>query len=316
MDKISVVIPVYNSEKTINEVVNKVIKAFNEMTKEYAFEIILINDGSKDKSSSICKEICNNETRVKFLNLSKNFGQLCAIMAGFSIVTGDYIVCMDDDLQNPPGEIEKLISTLVNNNYDIVFSKYENKKHSKFRNLGSKLSDLMAESLMDKPKDIYVSSFFIVRRFVIEEIKKYDNPYPYMTGLFFRTTKNVGSVLISHNERKYGRSGYNLKKLIGLVVNGFTNFSIKPLRLSSIIGSVLSAFSFIWMIFLIVQKLISPNINLGWTSIMVAVIFFGGIQLLSIGLLGEYVGRIFMCINKTPQYVIREKYNIKDTNDD
>lgn len=316
MKSISIVIPVYNSDKTIMEVVNRIISAFSLMTKKYAFEVILINDGSKDNSANICKNICYNEKRVKFINLAKNFGQLRAIMAGFSAASGDYIVCMDDDLQNPPEEIEKLVNTLENDDYDIVFSKYEEKKHSKFRNYGSNISDLMAEILMDKPKDIYVSSFFVVKRFIIEEVIKYDNPYPYLTGLFFRTTRNVGSVCISHNKRKYGKSGYNFKRLAALMFNGFTNFSVKPLRISSIIGAFLSGISFIWIIVLIIQKLISPNINLGWTSIMVAVIFFGGIQLLSIGLLGEYVGRIFMCINKTPQYVIREKYNFKDVNDD
>lgn len=311
MKKLSVVIPVYNSEKTIEEVVSRINAAVKTFGKIEKYEIILVNDGSVDNSYAVCKKMSENAKYIKFIQLAKNFGQLRAIMAGFSIATGEYIVCLDDDLQNPPEEISKLIYTLEDGNYDIVFSKYEEKKHSKFRNFGSYLSDLMATKLMDKPKDLYVSSFFIMRRFIVDEIIKYDNPYPYFTGLFFRTTKNVGTVLVKHNLRKVGSSGYTLKKLVGLMVNGFTNFSVKPLRLSTILGLILSGLSFIFAIGIVIRKLMTPSVSVGWTSIMVAIIFFGGIQLLSIGLLGEYIGRIYMCINKTPQYVIREKFNIE-----
>lgn len=315
MEKLSVVIPVYNSEKTIAAIVNRVEAAIRNLKDSYDYEIICVNDGSRDNSANLCRDLSKENSKVKFINLAKNFGQLRALMAGFGVVSGDYIICLDDDGQNPPEEIHKLIDCLKKNDYDVVFSAYEEKQHSKFRNLGSTLSYAMANALIEKPKDIKVSSFFISKKFIIKEIIKYENPYPYLTGLFFRVTKNVGTVLVDHKEREFGSSGYSLKKLVSLLLDGFTNFSIKPLRVSSVLGMTLSMISLFWMLVLIIRKLISPNVSLGWTSIMVTVIFFGGIQLMSVGLLGEYIGRIYLCINKTPQYVIRETCNIEGESD-
>ena len=234
-------------------------------------------------------------------------------MAGFKYATGDYVICLDDDLQNPPEEIEGLISVFEKENYDVLYGVYKNKKHTEFRNMGTKINRYMQQTLINKPKNIYSSSFFIARKYVIKEVLKYNKPYPYLPGLIFRVTQNVGNIYINHNEREVGRSQYTFKKLLSLWLNGFTNFSVKPLRISSIMGICFSLISFIAIIAMIIRKIMSPSIQLGWTSIMVTIIFFGGIQLLTIGLLGEYVGRIFLCINNTPQYVIRESYNIEDS---
>jgi polyisoprenyl-phosphate glycosyltransferase len=255
IEKISVVVPVYNSSKTIEEVLRRIEAVFDRMTEKFNFEIILVDDCSFDNTAEICRKISLQKRYIKFLKLSKNFGQICALMAGFSVVKGDYIISLDDDLQTPPEEMERLIKKLKENNYDIVFADYAEKSHTKFRNLGSHLSDRMAEWLMEKPKDIYVSSFFIAKRFIIDEIIKYDKPYPYLTGLFFRTTKNVGSVIVKHEKRKEGKSGYNIKKLLSLFLDGLTNYSVKPLRISSFLGGIISLVSFIFIIILVVVRL-------------------------------------------------------------
>lgn len=310
MEKISFVIPVYNSEKTIEEVVIRIEK-FLLKIKKYKFEIILVNDDSKDNSLEVCKRICNKKQFVKLINLSKNFGQLKAVMAGYNYVSGDYIVCLDDDLQINPEDTIILLNELHKFNYDVAIGEYKIKKQSLFRRFGSFINESMANYLINKPKNIKMSSFVLAKRFVIDEIIKYDHTYPYIAGLLFRTTRNIGSVLISHNNRQKGTSNYTIKKLLSIWLNGFTSFSIKPLRLSGIIGSSISFMSFILIIILLLKKIISPEIQLGWTSLIAVITFFGGIQLISIGLVGEYIGRIFMCINKTPQFIIKETYNFK-----
>ena len=317
MKKLSIVIPVYNSEKTIEKVVNEIEIAVSKLNSKFELEIILVNDYSKDNSLEVCKNICKHKSFVKLIGFSKNFGQHNALMAGIKIASGDYIISMDDDLQTPPNEMGKLIDELEKNNYDAVFAKYKTQNKSIFRIFGSFINDKMANILVDKPKNITTSSYFIIKKYIANEIIKYDNAYPYIGGLIFRATQNVGNVLIQHKERKIGKSNYTLKKLLQLWFNGFTNFSVKPLRVSSIFGLFLSITGFIYLLIIIIRKIINPGVPAGWTSIIAAIIFFGGVQLLSIGLLGEYIGRVFLSINKKPQYVIKEFYNIdrvKDVN--
>lgn len=310
MKKISVVIPVYNSEKTIEEVVNEIEIAVSKLNSKYDLEIILVNDYSKDNSLQVCKNICKYKSFVKLISFSKNFGQHNALMAGIKIASGDYIISMDDDLQTPPDEMGKLIEELEKNNYDVVFAKYKTENKSIFRIFGSFVNDKMVNILADKPKNITINSYFIMKKYIANEIIKYEHAYPYMGGLIFRVTQNVGNVLIQHRDRQIGKSNYTLKKLLQLWFNGFTNFSVKPLRISSVFGLFFSITGFVYLLIIIIRKIINPGIQAGWTSIMAAIIFFGGIQLLSIGLLGEYIGRVFLSINKKPQYVIKEKYSI------
>lgn len=303
---LSIIIPVFNSENTIRQLIEKLLII---LENKYTFEIIVINDNSIDKSYIICKELAYNDPRIKLISLSKNFGQHHALMAGFKFASGDYILCMDDDLQTQPEEIEKLISKICDKNLDVVYAKYSDKKHSFFRNLGSRINDSMSYHLLNKPKEIAITSFFVARRYIINEILKYENPYPYIGGLILRVTQNIDNVVVEHRERGSGKSNYNFKRLMSLWLNGFTSFSVKPLRISSIFGFILSFVSFIFIFLMIIEKIFMPQIQLGWTSLMVTITFFGGIQLLSIGIVGEYVGRIFICLNKTPQYVIKETIN-------
>ncbi len=311
MKKLSIVIPVYNSEKTIEEVVNEIEIAVSKLNSKFELEIILVNDYSKDNSLEVCKNICKNLPFVKLISFSKNFGQHNALIAGIKVASGDYIISMDDDLQTPPNEMGKLIDELEKNNYDVVFAKYKTENKSIFRIFGSFINNKMANILTEKPKNITTSSYFIIKKYIANEIIKYDNAYPYLGGLIFRVTQNVGNILIQHKDRKTGKSNYTLITLLQLWFNGFTSFSVKPLRISSIFGLFLSITGFIYLLIIIIRKIINPGIPAGWTSIMAVIIFFGGIQLLSIGLLGEYIGRVFLSINKKPQYVIKEKYNFK-----
>jgi len=310
LKKLSIVIPVYNSEKTIEEVVNEIEIAVSKLNSKYDLEIVLVNDYSKDNSLQVCKNICRHKPFVKLISFSKNFGQHNALMAGIKIASGDYIISMDDDLQTPPTEMHKLIDELENNNHDVVFAKYKTENKSIFRVFGSFVNDLMANALAEKPKNITINSYFIMKRYIANEIIKYEHAYPYIIGLIFRVTQNVGNILIEHRDRKIGKTNYTLKKLLQLWFNGFTNFSVKPLRISSVFGLFFSITGFVYLLIIIIKKIINPGIPTGWTSIMAAIIFFGGIQLLSIGLLGEYIGRVFLSINKKPQYVIKEKYSI------
>jgi undecaprenyl-phosphate 4-deoxy-4-formamido-L-arabinose transferase len=310
LKKLSIVIPVYNSEKIIEEVVNEIEIAVSKLNSKYDLEIILVNDYSKDNSLEVCKNICKHKSFVKLISFSKNFGQHNALMAGIKMASGDYIISMDDDLQTPPAEMGKLIDELEKNNYDVVFSKYKTENKPIFRNFGSFINSKMANILMEKPKNITTNSYFIMKKYIAKEIIKYEHAYPYIVGLIFRVTQNVGNVLIEHRDRKIGKSNYTLKKLLQLWFNGFTDFSVKPLRISSIFGLFLSITGFVYLLIIIIRKIINPGIPAGWTSIIAAIIFFGGVQLLSIGLLGEYIGRLFLSINKKPQYVIKEKYSI------
>jgi len=310
LKKLSIVIPVYNSEKTIEEVVNEIEIAVSKLNSKYDLEIMLVNDYSKDNSLEVCKNICKHKSFVKLISFSKNFGQHNALMAGIKIASGDYIISMDDDLQTPPDEMHKLIYELEKNNYDVVFAKYKIENKSFFRVFGSFVNDRMANILAEKPKNVTINSYFIMKKYIANEIIKYGHAYPYIVGLIFRVTQNVGNILIQHRDRKIGKSNYTLKKLLQLWFNGFTSFSVKPLRISSVFGLFFSIIGFVYLLIIIIRKIINPGIPAGWTSIMAAIIFFGGIQLLSIGLLGEYIGRVFLSINKKPQYVIKEKYSI------
>lgn len=305
---LSVIIPVFNAECTIDNVVSLLINELSKIDSIILNEIVLVNDNSKDNTLEVLQRLSSSNKYIKVLNFSKNYGQHNALMAGFNNVTGDYVLCMDDDLQTHPSEVHKIFNHLIENDYDVVYANYQNKKHNGFRNIVSIINQKVEKWLINSPDGINSSSFFICRKFVIAEIVKYRNPYPYISGLIYRVTSNVGCCNVIHFERFSGTSNYNLKKLIKLWLNGFTNFSIKPLRVATLTGIVFSFLSFLLGIIILIQKIVIPSVQLGWTSMMLMVIFFGGIQLMSIGLLGEYIGRIYLSINETPQYVIRDTF--------
>lgn len=310
MKKISFVIPCYRSKDTIGTVVNE-IKETVQLNDHYEYEIILVNDSSPDNVMDVLYELTRNDKRVKVVNLSKNFGQHSAIMSGFSFVTGDIVICLDDDGQTPANEMFKLINELERG-FDIVYANYESKEHSVFRNFGTYVNNVMAELLINKPKNINMTSYFATKRFVIDEVVKYQNAFPYIGGLLFRVSNKISKVTVKHRKRLIGESGYSFKTLFTLWLNGFTAFSVKPLRISSFIGFILAIIGFLYGILVIYNRLTNPDIPLGYSSLISAIIFIGGMIMIMLGLIGEYIGRIYISINKSPQYVIREKINIDE----
>lgn len=300
---ISFVIPCYNSSRMIGNVVDRLQCTMSQAEEEY--EVILVNDSSKDNTFEVICELCKKNKNLIGVNLNENFGQHAALMAGFHQVNGDIVVCLDDDGQTPPEESVKLIEA-VRQGYDAAYARYEVKKHSGFRNFGSRINDLMARILLDKPKDLAVSSYFAAKRFIIDEMIKYENPYPYVIGLLLRTTKNIVNVDINHEERTAGQSGYTFRKLLMLWMNGFTAFSVKPLRIATGTGFFVAAIGFIYGIITIIRKLIGLNYVLGFSGLMSAFLFLGGLNLIMLGLIGEYIGRIYISLNKSPQFIVRE----------
>lgn len=303
--KVSVAIPIYNSESTIGNVVDSLVET---LTSHYSLEIVLVNDASPDHSEDVCFKICEKyPSIVKFYSLAKNVGEHNAVMAALNHTTGDYVVIMDDDFQNPISEVVKLFEYIRNSDYDVVYTYYEKKQHSYFRNLGSRFNDRVANVMLQKPKDLYLSSFKVLSHFLVREIIKYDLPFPYIDGLILRTTSKIGKLKVLHEKRAEGKSGYTLRKLVRLWMNMFINFSILPLRISVIIGFIFAIFGFGLGIYAVIDKLTNPTLPLGYTTIAVMVAIFAGIQLIAIGVVGEYLGRMFLSQNKRPQYCIRKK---------
>lgn len=306
--KLSFVIPCYGSEKTIDSVVYEIKDTIKKIDK-FSYEIILVCDNSPDNVWEVIKQLSIDDNNIKALELSKNFGQHAALMAGYKKCTGDYIVSLDDDGQTPANEISKLINKLEEG-FDVVYAQYAQKKHSLFRNLGSKINDFMVRKLLNKSKNLFISSFFITKKYIINEILNYENSYPYLPGLVLRVTKNIANVNVNHREREVGCSGYTFSKLVGLWLNGFTAFSIKPLRIASAVGTICASCGFLYGLYVIVKKFLDPSIVMGYSSLMAVLLFIGGMLMLMLGLIGEYIGRIYISINNSPQYVIKETINL------
>lgn len=310
MKKISFVIPCYRSEHTLPHVIAEIEQKMKEMS-QYEYDVFLINDCSPDNTLEVVRELCETHENIKGISFAKNFGQHAALMAGLRHSDGDYVVCLDDDGQTPADEVDKLIGKLEEG-YDAVYAKYDHKQHSTFRNLGSKVNELMTRMMLDKPKDLYISSYFAVRRFVVEDMIRYGNSYPYVIGLVLRATKNITNVSVNHREREEGTSGYTLKKLLSLWFNGFTAFSVKPLRIATAIGCGCAGVGFLYGLYTIVKRLINPAVPMGFSALMSATVFFGGMIMILLGMIGEYIGRIYISLNNSPQYVIRERMNIEE----
>jgi len=304
--EVSIIIPVYNGASTIISLVSKLIKEL----VSYDFEIILINDCSNlDNSFEVCNKLATENNKIKFLDLSKNFGEHNAVMAGLNLCNGSCAVIMDDDFQNPPEEVVKLI-TKMDEKFDVVYSKYSIKNHNFLRNLGSKFHNAVASLLIGKPKGLYLSSFKIINRFVINEIIKYTGPHPYIDGLILRVTRNYSTVTVLHNKREDGKSGYTARKLISLWINMLTNFSIMPLRLATYTGFLTGIIAILFSIYIAIEKIMNPNLPIGWATTVIAILFLGSVQLFTIGIIGEFLGRVFLKMNGTPQYIIKTKVNI------
>lgn len=313
--KLSFVIPCYRSANTIETVVNEIRKTvvnrnaaipLTEPSQRFYYEIILVNDSSPDNVWSVIQRLAANDTRIKGICLAKNFGQHCALMAGYAQATGDYVVSLDDDGQTPASETFKLVDKLEEG-YDVVYGYYEHSAQHKFRQFGSWVNKKMAEIIIGQPKTLRTTSFFIMRKFIVDEIVHYPHPFAYISGLVFRTTKNLGNVQVQHRRRLEGESSYTIAGLIGLWVNGFTAFSVKPLRAATFIGLFCALIGFAAGLFVIYKKLMFPEVPVGYTSMLATMLFIGGMIMLLLGLIGEYVGRIYISINQSPQYVVRER---------
>lgn len=304
MIKISITIPCYKSEQTITKVVDEITKEMKKH-KKYNYEVILVNDGSSDNTFKVIKELANADKHILSIDLAKNFGQSSALLAAYSRASGDYIVTMDDDGEHSPSDIFTLVNKLEEG-YDYVCAEFVEYHHSLYKRIGSKFNYWFLSFLMDIPKGTILSSFNIMRRYVMDEIIKYPNPKPYVDGMVWAITNKVTSVPIEHGYRYAGESGYNLKNSIMLWLNGVTSYSIKPLRVASLFGFVFAIIGFIMMIVVILRKLLYSEIE-GWTSLFSLLLFVGGFIMIFLGLIGEYVGRGYMINNHIPQYVIREE---------
>ncbi len=311
--KLSVVIPCYNSEKNIEAVVRNVedVLVENGISK---YEFVLVNDCSHDNTWQIISTLALRQDNILAVDLAKNCGQHGALMAGFHYVSGDYVVTCEDDGQTQIEKIGEMLDKL-DEGYDVVATKCTSRpSRSLFRRAGSWFTWRMARAMIPRPDGIRVSIFFLARRFVIEEMIKYQHSYPYVPGLLLRTTHNIGTVKVKQLERLSGESGYNFRKLMGLWLNGFTAFSVRPLRFATIFGSCVALAGIIYAIVIIVRRLAFGNVVAGWSSTMAVMLIMFGIVLLVLGLIGEYVGRIYLCINNTPQYTVRRVEGVQEEN--
>ncbi|SHM54973.1 undecaprenyl-phosphate 4-deoxy-4-formamido-L-arabinose transferase [Fibrobacter sp. UWR3] len=303
--KLSFVIPCYRSENTIGTVVQEIRDTIATRSGT-DYEIVLVNDCSPDNVWQVIKQLAAEDCHIKGICLAKNFGQHSALMAGYGQTTGDYVISLDDDGQTPANECFKLVDKLEEG-FDVVYACHVKSTQKVYRRFGSFINRKMAESLIGQPQNLRASSFFIARKFVIDQITQYQNSFPYIGGLIFRTTKKIGSVEIQHRKRILGESNYTLMSLLSLWINGFTAFSVKPLRLATYIGVLCAVLGLGSGIYIVIQKIMMPEMLMGYASIMSTMLFLGGMIMLILGLIGEYIGRIYICINQAPQYVIREK---------
>ena len=306
---ISFVIPCYRSQATLPSVIREIQETMEGLS-QYTYEVVLVNDCSPDDTFETIRELCRENANITGINLAKNFGQHSALMAGFHQIKGDIVVCLDDDGQTPAGEVGKLLEG-IERGADVVYAKYAHKHHSGFRNWGSHVNELMTRVMLGKPKDLYVSSYFAARRFVVDEMIKYEYPYPYVIGLVLRTTKNIINVEVNHRDRLEGTSGYTLGKLLNLWFNGFTAFSVKPLRIATVTGAGCALLGFAYGIYTIIKKIFinPPGLVTGFSALMSVLVFMGGMLMLMLGLVGEYMGRMYISMNRSPQYVVREIVN-------
>lgn len=314
MSLLSFVIPCYRSELTIQKVIHEIDQVVSQK-KEYTYEIICVNDCSPDGVYNILVQEAARDKRIKVINLAKNAGKHSAVLAGFHYAEGDYIVNLDDDFQCPVYELWRLLAPVEKDECDIATANYKKKMQNSFKNFGSYVNNLTSAVMLGKPKDLRFENFSIMKRFVMDEIIRYDKPYPYLEGLMLRITRRISVVMMEERKRGDDRpTGFTFGKSLALWLNGFTAFSVKPLRMASFLGFVLSIFGFIIILIMVIRKLMHPeSILAGWTSTIAVLLIIGGIQMIMLGLLGEYVGRIYLCISNTPQYVVKNTLNTERT---
>ena len=301
--KISCVIPCYHSAGTLEPVVRE-IRETVAARPEVDYEIILVNDNPPDDTWDLIRRLRQEDPHIHGICFSRNFGQHSALMAGYRQVTGDIVVSLDDDGQNPPSQMFRLIDA-IDGEHDVVYAEYAHKQHSRFRNLGSRVTNRMFTWMLDKPRQLYLASYWAGKRFVIDQMIRCESPFPFVDGLVLQSTTRVINVPVDHLPRAEGESGYSMASLFRLWMNAFTSFSIKPLRISTLLGSGCAGIGVAVGIILVIRKLIlREQIDAGWTSLMALMLFLFGVTMIMLGLVGEYVGRVFVSLNRNPQYVI------------
>jgi len=299
---LSIVIPVYNGADSVPILVQKL----SELVIEGGMEIVLVVDGSPDNSLAVCHELCGTiHTPVSVINLSRNFGEHNAVMAGFAAARGAHIINMDDDLQNPPEEVIKLWRYTRENNFDVVYTRYADKQHASWRNWGSQFTNWCADVLLDKPKGIYLSSFRCLNAFTAKTLLNHTGPFPYIDGLIMQVTQNIGSLPVQHLPRANGHSNYTLSRLLRLFMSMLLNFSVIPLRVASVTGAIVGIIGFIALLYILVEAL-GGGTPRGWAFMTASLLFLTGTQLIMFGLMGEYIGRMFLTTNKRPQFIVRD----------
>ncbi len=300
---LSIVIPVYNGAKSVGELVH----ALEGLDVEGGHEIVLVNDGSPDDSLAVCRQLVAEATTVPvtLVNLARNFGEHNAIMTGLRHTRGAWVITMDDDLQNPPSEVKRLLQHAQATGRDVIYTRYAVKQHAYWRNLGSRFANWVADVLMEKPKGLYLSSFRCMSAFLVEQVTRYEGPFPYVDGLIMQATQSIDTLEVAHLPRMEGRSNYTLKRLVRLWINIFVNFSVLPLHLSTLAGFALSLIGLAGVVSVVLEALFFEPPQ-GWASLMAAVLLLSGVQLLILGILGEYMGRLFLTANRKPQTVVRE----------
>ena len=307
--KLSFVIPCYRSEKTLLDVVNE-IRTVVAQRESYDYEIVLVSDASPDSVYEIITQLSKEDPRIHGAELARNFGQFAALIAGYRIADGDIIISLDDDGQFPVDRVFELIDQ-VEGDCDVSYAKFINNTRGSFRQFGTNMNNWMATLLIGKPREVIISSFFAMKAFVKEEVVRYHAAFPYVDGLIFQVTRRVMNVSMTMRPRASGHSGYTLSKMISMWLNGFTAFSIKPLRLATVAGLSCAFLGFLFGIYTIIYKLLYPMTVEGYSSLMAAILFVGGMIMFMLGLLGEYVGRIYICISDSPQYVLRKTTNVR-----
>jgi glycosyltransferase involved in cell wall biosynthesis len=299
---LSIVIPVYNGSSSIAELVG----ALEEISIEGGHEIVLVNDGSPDNSLEVCAALIDKaRVPITLVSLARNYGEHNAVMAGLRYASGAHVITMDDDLQNPPEEVGRLLEFAQRSGKEVIYTYYDDKRHAPWRNIGSRFTNRVADFVLEKPVGFYLSSFRCMNAFVVREITRYEGPFPYIDGLILQVTHDIDRLLVRHLPRAAGRSNYTLRRLLRLWMSMFINFSVMPLRVSTITGFVLSALGAIGGTTVVAEALFSRP-PAGWASLMAAVLLLSGVQLLILGIVGEYLGRLYLTVNGKPQSVIKE----------
>jgi glycosyltransferase involved in cell wall biosynthesis len=298
----SVVIPVFNSARSLAELHRLLAETLQALGKPY--ELIFVNDCSLDDSLAVLQELKKNDQRLIVIDLSRNFGQQNALLCGFNYCAGQYVITLDDDLQNPPQEIAKLFAR-INEGYDAVFASYRRKKDKIYKNLGSRLVRRLTQKIFNLKNDLRFSSFRIIRREIVEEIKRMNTPYPYISGMILTVTRKVANAEVEHKKRQFGRSNYSLRKLVKLALNLLINYSTYPLKVISFGGIVISIVAFSIGVFVFIRKLMDESIRAGWTSTVMLISFFASMFFLIAFIFGEYLKRILAEVENNKQYAVK-----------